>query len=210
VSLRLVASSDGVFDASDALVAEAPAQRLKLAPGRSRAFRLKPVAFPAVPDGDYQLLAVADAGGAVTEQLETNNAAALASPVRIAGPFVDVAVTAPALTGRNLPGKKAALVFNVVNNGNTLAVGTPSARVRLTTNPADPSSGVVLNVPVKLKLKPGVSRPVRGKLVLPTDLPPGNYFVVVEGLDGTPWTDTNTANDSATSDAAFAVLVTAG
>jgi hypothetical protein len=118
---------------------------------------------------------------------------------------VDLAVTAPALAGRLAPGKKTALVFSVVNNGNVPAAGPVSADVRVTTNPADPSSGVVLNVPVKLKLKPGATRLLRGKVILPADLAPGSYFVVIDGLEVSAWADANAANDSATSAAAFSV-----
>ena len=82
VRLRLLASTDEIPDAGDAVVTDVPA-KLKLAPGKSKVFKLKASTFPAVADGDYVLLAVIDAGGELPERIESNNAAPLATPVAL-------------------------------------------------------------------------------------------------------------------------------
>jgi hypothetical protein len=206
VTVRVVASADDFVDANDATVVELPNQKLKLAPGKSKVFKLKPAAFPAVADGDYRLLAVVDAGGALAERIESNNAAALAGTVRIAAPFVDLGITQPVLTGRLAAGKKATLLVTATNGGNQVAKGVQQVRVRLTTNPADPAAtSRTVDTSLKLNLKPGMTRALHAKLALPADLPAGTYFVVVELLPGAPWTDPNAANDVATSAGAYAV-----
>jgi Tol biopolymer transport system component len=206
VTLRLVASADAVADASDAVVLELPNKKVKLAPGRSKVFRVKPAAFPSVADGDYYLLAIVDAAGAMTERLESNNAALLATPVRIAAPFSDIAVTSPALSGRLAPGKKAALLLTARNDGNQLAKGLQSARVRLTTDPANPAApSRTLDVPLKLNLKPGATRKLRARLALPADLPAGTYYLVVELLPGAPWSDPDPTDNTATGTATYVI-----
>jgi Tol biopolymer transport system component len=205
VTLRLVASSDETADPSDATVAEAPA-KLKLAPGKTRTFKLKAKSFPAVADGEYHLLAVVDAAGVLPEQFETNNVAPLPTPVLIAAPYSDVAVTTPMLSGKLAAGKKATFVATVSNSGNTAARGVQPARVRLTTDPASPSApSRTIDLPLKLNLNPGATKAVKGKLTLPADLAPGTYFLVVELLTGAPWTDPLSANNTATSAAGYAV-----
>jgi Tol biopolymer transport system component len=206
VTVRLVASADAVADPGDAVVVELAGRKLKLAPGKSKVFKLKPASFPAVADGDYRLLAVVDAGGVMTERRELNNSAALAAPVRIAAPFVDLGLSSPALTGRPAAGKKATLLVTAANGGNQDARGVQAVRVRLTTNPADPGAvSRAVDTTLKLNLKPGATKALRAKLTLPTDLPAGSYIVVVELLAGAPWTDPNAANDVATSAGAYAV-----
>jgi Tol biopolymer transport system component len=205
VTLRLVASADETADATDTTVAEGPA-KLKLAPGKSKTFKLKAKSFPAVADGEYHLLAVVDAAGVLPERVESNNAALLAAPVRIAAPYSDVAVMTPVLSGKLAAGKKASLVATLTNAGNTTARGGQPARVRLTTDPANPAApSRTVNLPLKLKLKPGATKTVKSKLTLPADLVPGTYFVAVDLLPGTPWNDPVGANNTATSAAGVVV-----
>jgi hypothetical protein len=186
------------------VLVELPNQKLKLAPGKSKVFRLKAAAFPAVPDGDYHLLAIVDAGGAMPERLESNNAALLATPVRIAAPFAAIGLASPALSGRPAPGKKAGLLLGVRNEGNQLANGLQSARVRLTTDPANPAApSRTLDVP--LKLKPGATKVLRARITLPADLPAGTYYLVVELLPGAPWSDSDATDNAATGAATYTV-----
>ncbi len=63
----------------------------------------------------------------------------------------------------------------------------------------------MIDVPLRLRLKPGATGLVRAKLALPADLAPGSYFVVVETLTGTPWTDPDPSDDTATSASPVAV-----
>ena len=202
VTLRLLASDDAIPDAADAVVAEIPGQKLKLAPGKSKNFKLKVGAFPAIPDGDYRLIAMIDAGGVLPERLESNNVAALSTPVRIAAPFSDLGVSAPVLTGRLAAGKKASLAVTLRNDGNQPATGAAPVRVRLTADPANPAAPArEVRTTFKLNLKPGASRLVRAKLTLPADLTPGSYFVAIELL--TP--DADASDNVATGEAPVTV-----
>jgi hypothetical protein len=70
-SVGLFLSADRVQDAGDRPLVGAPPLRLKLNPGQQRRFRLGPV-LPAAP-GTYFVIAVLDAGNALTERDEGNN-----------------------------------------------------------------------------------------------------------------------------------------
>ena len=207
VTVRLLASADAVPDAADAVVLQLPNKKLKLAPGKSKVFKLKPPAIPPVADGDYRLIAVADDGGTLPERMESNNAALLAMPVRIAAPFVDLAVASPSLSGRLAPGKKATLLLTARNEGNQAARGVQRVTVRLTADPNNSAAASrTLETSLKLNLKPGASKLLRAKLTLPADLPPGGYFVVVELAAGAPrGADPDPSDNVATSAAAAAV-----
>jgi hypothetical protein len=206
VTVRLVASSDAVASPNDPVVAELPNQKLKLAPGKSKTFKLKPAAFPAVADGDYHLFAIVDAGGAMTERRELNNSAGLGTPVRIAAANSDIGIASPTLSGRLAPGKKATVLVSTTNGGNVIAKGVQPVRVRFTTNPSDANAvSRTIDTSLKLSLKPGATRALRAKLTLPADLPAGSYFVLVELLSGAPWSDPNAANNVASSAGAYAV-----
>jgi hypothetical protein len=197
VTVRVVASTDGFADASDPIVAELPGQELTLGHRESKVFKLRVGAFPAALDGDYRLLAVVDPGDVMPERIESNNTATHDTTIRIAAPFVDLGVSAPSLTGRLAPGKKASLAVTLRNDGNQPAATVTPLRVRLTTDPANPAAVArVIDVPLKLKLKPGASRLVRAKLTLPADMPPGAYFVVTELLAADPDPSDNTATSA--------------
>jgi hypothetical protein len=206
VSVRVVASVDAVADANDAVVAEEPRVKLKLQPGQTKVLKVKVGSMPAVADGDYRLLAMVDAAGVLPERLESNNAAALAAPVHIAAPFVDVGVAGPTLTGKLAAGKKATLLLTTRNDGNQAVKGAQPVRVRLTTDPANPAAvSREFNTTLKLGLKPGATRTLRAKVALPADLPGGSYFVVVELLPAQAWSDTDATDNAATSAAPYSV-----
>ena len=205
VTVRLVASTDDVIEPNDPVVAELPNQRLRLAPGKSRVVKFKVRSF-ALPEGDYRLIAIVDAGGALSERLESNNAAPLAAPLHIDPPTVDIAIASPTLTGRLAKGKRATVLVTARNDGNQMAKGIQPVRVRLSTDPSNPAAvSRTLDGTLKLSLKPGASKPARLKVTLPADLPPGSYFVVVELLTGAPWTDADASDNVATSIAAYPV-----
>jgi hypothetical protein len=205
VAVRLVASADESYDAGDATVVDLPARKLALRPGASRTVPIKPRAIPALPDGDYHLLAVVDATQALTEAVETNNVVSLAAPVRIAAPFADVALTSPTLTGRLTAGKPARLIVTARNDGNAPATGDVVMRVRLTATPDDPASGTIINVPLRFRLNQGATAVLRGKLTIPANLAAGSYYVAVMGLDDIPWTDPDRTNETPVSANPFAV-----
>jgi len=205
VTLKLLASADLVADADDAVVAELPNQKVSLAPGKSKVFRLKPSAFPAVADGDYRLLGVVDAGGAMAERLESNNSASYRAPVRIAAAYVDLGITSPKIVGRPRPGRGVTLSLTTTNGGNSQAKGTTPVRVRFV-NPSDPSTVIrTAEVPMKLNLKALSARPARLRLTVPADLPPGTYMLLVDLLPGGPWADPDLSDNAVTIGTAFTV-----
>ena len=208
VATRITLSADDLADpaaAANAPVIVQMTMKVRLAPGQSRAFRVRPRAFPAAPDGDYRVLARVDMADAVDEQLEDNNVAALPGPVRVAAPFVDVGISDVSLSGRLARGKKATLQLAARNEGNQTARGVQPARVRITTNPADPAAAShAADVALRLNLKAGATRALRAKVALPAGLSPGTYIVVVELLAGAPWGDADPSDDAATG-AAFSV-----
>jgi len=206
VSIRVVASADAVADANDAVVAVQPRVKLKLLPGQTKVLKVKAASMPAVADGDYRLMALVDAGGVLPERLESNNAAALAAPVHIAAPFVDVGIAGPTLTGKLAAGKKATLLLTARNDGNKIAKGAQPVRVRLTADSANPAAASrEFDTTLKLSLKPGATKSLRTKLTLPADLPSGSYFVVVELLPAPGWLDTDATDNAATSAAPYTV-----
>jgi hypothetical protein len=205
-SVRVVASADAVYDTGDATVAELPNQKLKLAPGKSKTLKLKLGALPALPDGDYRLFAVVDAGGALAERLESNNAALLATPVHVAAPFTDVGIASPLLTGRLAAGRKATLLVTARNDGTQWLKGIQPVRVRLTVDPSNPAAvSRTIDTTLKLNLKPGATKALRAKLTLPADLPAGSYSLIVELLPAPGWTDADGSDNAATGATVFSV-----
>jgi hypothetical protein len=122
-TIRVVASPDTTADVQDPVVASLDDQRLNLAPGKSKVFKLKPRVFPAVADGDYHLVGVVDPLDAVTERRESNNWVSLGAPVHFAAPFVDLGLASPTLKGKLAPGKNATLLVTARNDGNQPATG---------------------------------------------------------------------------------------
>ena len=207
INVRLVASADFVPDAGDAVVAEVAGQRLRLAPGKFKVFRLKASEIPAALDGEYRLLAVADSGGALVEWSESNNVAHFDRPLRIAAPFADLAVERVSYTGL-LPrrGRPTTALITLRNDGNSAAVGVKPVRVRVTADPENPAApSHEVDVPMKLNLKPGASRQFRVRLNIPDDIPVGTYRVAVALLAGGPWTDPNPFNDFGASEGGFSL-----
>ena len=199
VVTRVLASAGGTPGAAtDPVLAEAAA-KVNLAPGRSKRLRVKPKLFPAVADGDYRVVARLDAANAVPEQLEDNNVAALAAPVRIAAPHADVGVVGASFSGRTAAGGKATLLLTLRNEGNQDARGVQPSRVRLTADPANPAApSRTFDLPLKLNVKPGATRTIRTRFSLPGDLAPGTYFLFAELLGGAPWSDPDATDDTAT------------
>jgi hypothetical protein len=200
VTVTLFLSADPTLDPADATLGGVT-RRMRLKPGHSKSVKVKLGAFPAVADGAYHILAqVAEPGGG-------SAVAAAEATVAVAAPFVDLsgAFASPPLAALKR-GKKATVLVNVTNAGNTDARG----RVELTLAvSADAAAGgddrVVATVKKKVKLKPGAGKTLRLKLAPPEDLAAGNYFLVA-GIDaGNALPESDEGNNAAASAGMFAV-----
>jgi hypothetical protein len=200
VGIRLVASADGVADAGDPTVTE-QTTRLRLRPGGSRRIPIRLREIPgAIPQGSYRLIAVVDTGNAVAEDNEGNNFVASTASIAIGPPFVnlvvsDVTVNAP--LARNRPTR---VTMSVLNGGNVNARGT--GVVQLTFTPVGP--GTPTDAPqmaVRINLRAGQSRALRGRGLVPASLTPGQYTVRATIASTLPFTESNTTDNSATTSA---------
>jgi len=140
---------------------------VKIKAGRSKTFRVRLSAFPAVPDGTYYLLAaVKDPDGSVT---------GVAGPtLKIAAPFVTTAVAAVRpLPATGIPGKRAGLAMTLTDTGNVPASGTVTLTVL--GNVTGGATQTLAALPLRVKLKPDVPHAYRVKFTLPAGLPAGTY-----------------------------------
>jgi hypothetical protein len=194
IGVSLYASADGTLDpAADTFLGNIT-KTLRLKPGRSKDVKFG-FQYPAnLPDGDYQLLAQVDSGGAVAERDESNNVAASAAPVRIAKPFVDL-VAAPVPGGATvLAGRKGAFTVSVTDAGNVpLKAPLTVALTAVPTAGGDP-------IPVggftkRLSLKPGRAKRLKLKFVAPATLPPGTYMLRLAFDPDNQIGDPNTADN---------------
>jgi len=159
-------------------VGRATQQRLNVAGGKDTQVRVD-VQLPAAA-GDYQWLAVVDAGSDIAETNETNNAL-LGGDVSVGEPFIDLsAAVAKLKVKKSQPGGKGIIKVSVANLGNTAAEG------RITLQ-AFASIGEVVGVDAlqlgeladkKIKLKPGQVKTLKIRLQLPSDIAAGDYHVL--------------------------------
>jgi hypothetical protein len=50
----------------------------------------------------------------------------------------------------------------------------------------------------RINVKPGATKVLKAKLILPADLTPGTYTLVIDVLPGVAWTDPDGADNTAT------------
>ena len=197
VGIRLVASADGVPDPTDQTLTEQTRQ-LRLRPGGSRHVPIRLREIPAtVAQGNYRLIAVLDTGNVVTpEDNEGNNSVASSATIAIGPPFVNLVVsdvTVGAPLARNRPTR---VTLSVLNGGNVNARGT--GVVQLTFTPV--GAGTPVDAPqmaIRVNLRPGQSRGLRGRGLVPGTLAPGQYTVRATIVSTLPFTESSTADNSA-------------
>ena len=183
VTVRLYMSADEALDPSDTVVTSAT-KKLKLKPGAAKSVKLK-YAYPAMPDGNYRLLAQVDPDNGVTEKSESNNVAASTATVGNRAPFVDLSGTfalRPSVVTRG--GRPASVALSVLNAGNVTATGPLTISLSASTN-ADGTGGLVplVSLTKGLKLKAGASKVFKLKFTAPPQLAAGSYFLTAT-LDG--------------------------
>jgi uncharacterized delta-60 repeat protein len=171
-----------------------PNQKISLKQSKGKIFKLKFLYPTSLADGNYFLIATVDTGQ-VRDLDAINNTAASSVAVDIAAPFVD-------LSGSNLtissfkPGKPAPVVFSIINNGNIFAKGTISVEFLASPNQTLASGLSLITVPgLKLNLKNGLSKPIHERLIIPSTLPAGTYFLLAVIDPDNILSDANTNNN---------------
>jgi hypothetical protein len=193
--VRLVASTDGTADANDTEIARQTV-KLSLKPGaKPKAVKFAFNFPPGLADGSYTIIAEVDPANAVTETAENDNAAAAATPVTIAAPFIDLALAAPTgLAASVTAGKKSKLTVPVQNLGNILAKGTATLTLAASTDGTANGAIQVATANVKVSIKPGATKNTKVSFTVPAGFATGSYtlFVTLTALD---FTDAQSANN---------------
>ena len=198
IVLRVFASTDGVLDGADTLLTE-QTSRLNLTAGRARRMPIRP--FPSVaqvPQNGYRLIGVVDATNVVPEDNEANNTVASSDTIAIGPPFINLVATD--LTGpsnRVVRGRQSKFTLVVLNAGNTNAKGTGSVNLQFT--PVGQQGGQAVAAPVKINVRSRKTGRLNGRAIVPAGLAPGQYTVTATLVSTTPFAETNTADNSATS-----------
>lgn len=198
VVVRLFASADGVLDGADPQLVE-QTKRLNVKEGNSRRIPIRVRDIPAgIPQGTYRLLAFVDATGVVPEDNDLNNTVASQGTISIGPAFVDLAATKVFVRPPVRRDRNASLLLTVINNGNDDARGTGLVRVTFTrvgqTTPEQPP----VDVATRINIKSLRTKVLKGRLAVPSTLAAGDYTVTATILSTLPFTDANTANNSAT------------
>ncbi len=200
-SVKLFTAADGVTAASP--FASIP-ERLKLKSGQAMTLHLK-FAFPSsLSDGSYNVVATVDTG-AVRDLNTVNNTAVSATVVDIAAPFIDLTgsgLVAPVFNGT----KPASIAFTLTNNGN-IAMGAKASTLQFLAATSGTLTGavVIATQPLRPNLKASSSHAVRAKLVLPSTVPAGTYFLLALLDPSNVFDDTNTSNNLVVSGNTFVV-----
>jgi subtilase family serine protease len=174
-TLKVFASSDATVDAGDVLLITIPAI-VKLKSHASKVFNIR-FNFPSgVADGSYVLLAQITPGATIADSNAANNVAS-STPVTIAKPFVDLAVTVVGATATHA-GQRGSITLKVQNLGNTAVSGSPAFDVFASTdNVLDAGDLTVLHLAKSLHILPGKSITLKLTFTVP---PAGTYFFIAE------------------------------
>ena len=173
VTVTLFATANETFEADADPQLAVTTKRLKLESGQSRAVKLKVTSLPALPDGDYRVLARVTAPGVDPAGNASFNT------VNVAAPFVDLAGTFAAPTPATLArGKRARLALTLTNASNSPIKATVPVSVSLAPPPDTAGAPAALGtVNARVSLKAGQTRTVRLSVPVPADLPAGTYFL---------------------------------
>lgn len=191
--------------ALDVPIVTTPPRPIRLRPGQSRFIPVK-FTYPAVTDGNYFLVATADAGNTVAEGNEGNNTGASATAVTIAAPFVDLeaaAIGAPP-RGAITIGRRSSIPVTIRNLGNVPATGVLNISVYASTDGTVGTGDILLGTSSRpLRLKNGAQRVVRISGLIDPALPPGTYFIAAVVNSPAAITETSAANNTVVSATPF-------
>ena len=163
VTIQLLASPTGLSDLGEPPFDSVP-EHLNLKAGHSQSF----VVHYTLPTtaGTFNIVANVSSGS-LQELNGINNAAASATQVAVAAPFVELTGSDLSFSGSITPGKTATISFNVANSGNIAAKSAPVEILALLQS--TPSDTTALATPnLALALKPNSSRHYRLTFRVPT------------------------------------------
>jgi uncharacterized membrane protein len=171
-TVTLFATADELFQAESDPQLALSTKRLTLESGQSKAVKLKVKGFPAVPDGDYRVLARVTAPGVDPAGNASFNT------VNIAAPFVDLAGTFGTLPATLARGKRARLSLTLTNAANSAIKATVPVTITVSPPPGTAGAPVSLGtINAKVSLKAGQTKAVRLSVLVPADLAAGTYFL---------------------------------
>lgn len=197
VTINLAASTNN--QATGALPVQSFSERLNLKPNQRAVYKLPFVVPQSIPDATYYMLATVSPVGMNDLNL-ANNTAANPSTVQTVQPFADLAgggVTTPPALAR---GKSATVSVSMSNRGNIAIKG--SVPLQFLASPDwTLASAFAISGPgtVKVNLAPGATGSYAAKIAVPTTLPAGSYFLLVQLDPGNALGDPNLANNLVTS-----------
>lgn len=129
VNVKFYVSSDATLDASDKAVATVSKSLGQLAADQSTTVTAD-FSYPTgVANGQYFILAKADADNALEEADENNNTAASTNKITLAAASVDLSGKSLSGSGQFKSGKNAKIQLQLQNNGNTKSSGTMKVKL---------------------------------------------------------------------------------
>ncbi|HEX8911908.1 MAG TPA: CARDB domain-containing protein [Humisphaera sp.] len=178
-TVELFLSADHEFDPSDVPLLTTTA-KLKLAPGKTKAIKLKVRAFPDAADGEYHVVACANGDGAVVEADFSDNVAVdELNHVALARPRMDLTAAFNTVPAEARRGKSVSLTVDVGNIANVPATGRVTFAIAASTDTEVDAVGTPLAVAAaKIKVQPDGIGTVKLKFKVPAEFPAGTYFLV--------------------------------
>jgi hypothetical protein len=162
---------------SQPLGTSAPITLRGVRPGSAALRALVPIVYPQSV-GDYSLYAVVNSDGALAETDVAPNRVDAATPVRVATPFVDIALSINATPLRLTGGQSGAMTIRMTNNGNQIATG--SGQILIDAIPVAGGDPIRLSsVPATMSLRPRAFVDRRLGFVLGSDVAAGEYDIRV-------------------------------
>jgi hypothetical protein len=197
-------SSDTTLDASDAQ-AGTVTRRMKIRPGAAGTLKLK-LSYPAMPDGNYYLLAQVDPDNAVPEASDSNNVAASAATFVNFAPVVDLSGTLPRTPPALTRGRRGAVAVSVLNGGNIPAAGVLTVRLYAADGNAPSSARTLLGEVVRpARIKAGGRKVLKFAFVPPADLPPETYYFAADIDTAAGFAESNESNNLAIAATSFTI-----
>lgn len=187
---RFYLSSDGVWTSSDLMLGlrDVPA----LGPGDSSSASTVLTVPPGTASGTWYVIAKADADGLVAETNDGNNTRWDTIVIR---PDLSVsALSAPSTGGAGFP----ITVSVATKNSGGGSAGASTIGFYLSANSTVGSGDVLLGTRGVPILNPGATFADSATFTIPSDTPPGSYYVIARADDGGIVDETNEANNTRT------------